>query len=120
MVKMVTFDTDAAAVAGTGIETASGETFFYSPLPKGMAIVDIYQTPGASLDNDADWTLFVDGMPTRYTWSAEELDPAAFAAAKGRLPSPITIRPGAQIQMRWAGQVAAQANQVKLLYELIR
>lgn len=117
MVKMVTFDTDAAAVAGVGIETLSTETFFISP---GMAIVDIFQTPGAALANDADWQLYVDGLPTRYTWTAEELDPVAMASSKGRLPSPIRISPGRLVQMRWAAQGAAQANRVKLMYELAR
>jgi len=114
MVKMVSFDTDAAAVAGVGIETLSGETFFISP---GMAIVDIFQTPGAVLANDGDWQLFVDGIGTRYLWTAEELDPVAFASAKGRLPTPITIRPGRLVQFQWAGQGAAQANRLKILYE---
>lgn len=114
MVKMVTFDTDAAATTGRGIETLSTETFFISP---GMHIVDIFQTPGAVLANDADWQLYIDGLPTRYVWTAEELDPVAMASAKGRLPTPISISPGRLVQMVWLGQVAAQANRVKLLYE---
>jgi len=119
MVKMVTFDTDAAAAAGVGIETLSGETFMLVP-GKGIGIVDVFQTPGAVLANDADWTLYIDGVATRYTWTAEELDPAAFAAAKGRLPSPIMVTPGRMLQMRWAGQAAAQANRVKVLFEQLR
>jgi len=111
---MVSFVTDAAAVAGVGAETLSGETFFISP---GMAITDIFQSPGAVLANDGDWTLQIDGLPTRFTWTAEELDPAAFAAAQGRLPTPITIRPGALVQMLWAGQGAAQLNTVKIVYQ---
>lgn len=114
VIGMVSFDTDAAAVAGAGQETLSGQTFFISP---GMAVTDIFQTPGAVLANDADWTLYVDGLPTRFNWTAEELDPAAFAAAGGRLPTPITIRPGALVQLMWAGQGVAQANRVKLLYQ---
>jgi len=114
MVKMVTFDTDAVAVTGRGIETLSLETFFIS---KGMAIVDIFQTPGALLANDADWQLYIDGLPTRLQWTAEELDPTAMASAKGRLPTPITIAPGRLVQMVWSGQGAAQANRVKVLYE---
>jgi len=111
---MVSFDTDGAAVAGAGAEVLSGQTFFISP---GMAITDIFQTPGAALANDADWTLYVDGLPTRFMWTAEELDPAAFAAAQGRLPTPITIRPGALVQLMWADQGAPQANRVKLVYQ---
>jgi len=94
----------------------STETFFVSP---GMSLVDIFQTPGAVLANDADWQLYIDGLPTRYLWTAEELDPTAFASAKGRLPTPINISPGRLVQMLWAGQVAAQANRVKLLYEQV-
>ena len=114
VIGMVSFATDAAAVAGMGAETLSGETFFISP---GMAITDIFQTPGAVLANDADWTLVIDGIATRFNWTAEELDPAAFAAAQGRLPTPITIRPGALVQLAWAGQGAAQANLVKVIYQ---
>lgn len=114
VIGMVSFETDAAAVAGVGAETLSEQGFFISP---GMAITDIFQTPGAVLANDADWTLWVDGIATRFNWTAEELDPAAFAAAGGRLPTPITIRPGALVQLMWAGQGAAQANVVKLLYQ---
>jgi len=114
VIGMVSFETDAAAVAGMGAETLSGETFFISP---GMHITDIFQTPGAAILNDADWTLYVDGLPTRFAWTAEELDPAAFAAAGGRLPSPISIRPGALVQLAWADQAVAQANIVKLLYQ---
>lgn len=113
---MVSFATDAAAVAGIGAETLSGETFFISP-QGGMAITDVFQTPGAVLANDGDWTLMIDGVATRFNWTAEELDPAAFAAAGGRLPTPITIRPGALVQMAWAGQGAAQANILKLMYQ---
>lgn len=117
MVEMLTFDTDAAATAGTGVETLSEETFFLSP---GMAIVDLFQTPGAVLANDADWQLFIDGIGTRYTWTAEELDPVAMASAKGRLPSSINISPGRMVQFRWTGQGAAQANRLKLMYERVR
>jgi len=117
MVKMVTFDTDAAAVAGRGAESLSLETFFISP---GMAITDIFQTPGAVLANDADWQLYIDGLPTRYQWTAEELDPVAMAGGKGRLSTPIMISPGRLVQMVWSGQGAAQANRVKLNYELAR
>lgn len=120
MVKMVTFDTDAAATSGTGTETLSGETFFIVPGPKGIAVIDVFQTPGAVLANDADWQLYIDGLPTRYQWTAEELDPTAFGSAKGRLPSPIMVTPSRMLQMRWSGQGAAQANRVKILYEQLR
>ncbi|GAI34023.1 unnamed protein product [marine sediment metagenome] len=117
MVDMVTFDTDAAAVAGRGAETLSLETFFISP---GMAILDLFQTPGAVLANDADWQMYIDGLPTRYQWTAEELDPVAMAGGRGRLPSSINISPGRLVQFRWAGQAAAQANRLKVLYERVR
>jgi len=117
MVEMVTFDTDAAAVDGVGIETLSEETFFISP---GMAIVDLFQTPGAVLANDADWQLFIDGIGTRYTWTAEELDPVAMASSKGRLPTSINISPGRLVQLRWMDQGAAQANRLKVMYERVR
>ena len=116
---MVTFDTDAVADAGTGIETLSGETFMLVP-GNGIGITDVFQTPGAVLNNDADWQLYIDGMPTRYLWTAEELDPVAFGSAKGRLPTPIMVTPGRMLQMRWSGQAAAQANRVKVLYEQLR
>jgi len=115
VIGMVSFDTVVAVgVAGAGVETLSGQTFFISP---GMAITDIFQTPGAVLANDADWTLYIDGLPTRFNWTAEELDPVAFAASGGRLPTSINIRPGALVQLMWAGQVAAQINRVKILYQ---
>jgi len=114
VIGMVSFQTDAAAVAGMGAELLSGETFFISP---GMHITDIFQTPGAAILNDADWTLTIDGIATRFAWTAEELDPVAFAAAGGRLPTPISVRPGALVQMAWANQAVAQANIVKLLYQ---
>ncbi|GAI44129.1 unnamed protein product, partial [marine sediment metagenome] len=43
VIGMVSFQTDAAAAAGMGTELLSGQTFFISP---GMAITDIFQTPG--------------------------------------------------------------------------
>lgn len=117
MVEMVTFDTDAAAAEGRGQETLSEETFFLSP---GMAVMDIFQTPGAVLNNDADWQLYIDGLPTRFQWTAEELDPVAMAGGKGRLPTTINISPGRLVQFRWSGQAAAQANRLKVLYERVR
>ena len=119
MTKMVTFDTDATATSGKGVETLSEETFMLIA-GKGIGITDVFQTPGAALANDADWQLYIDGMPTRYLWTAEELDPTAFGSAKGRLPTPIMVTPGRMLQMRWSGQVAAQANRLKILYEQMR
>lgn len=113
MVQQVNFRTDAAATAGRGIETLSLLTFFTSP---GMVITDIFQTTGVAVANDADWTLYVDGIATPYTWSHVELNPAN--VGRFQLKTGIRIRPGAKVQFVWA-QVAAQANTLKVLYEVI-
>ena len=113
MVQQVNFRTDAAAVAGRGIETLSLLTFFTSP---GMVIVDLFQTTGVAAANDADWTLYIDGIATSYTWSRVELNPAN--VGRFQLKSGISIRPGAKVQFVWA-QVVAQANTLKCMYEVI-
>lgn len=115
MARMASFDTDAAATTGFGADSLSLLTFLQEE--RGVAITDITQVAGAAINNDADWTIYVDGMATRYTWAAEELDPAS--VGRNRLLSPIRIHPRARIQLYWHGQAAAQANRVKIQYELI-
>jgi hypothetical protein len=114
MVKQVTFQTDGSATSGTGTEELTGETFFYSP---GMAIRDIFQTSSGTKANDADWALYVDGVQTRYGWTAEELNPANVGRSKILEISPIRIRPGALVQLKWSGQATAAANKLRILYD---
>lgn len=112
--KVISFVTDAAAVAGTGAELNSGS--LQVQFPRGIRILAIKQPAGAVLANDADWTLWVDYASTGMTWPAEALDPINDGGVKLG-PSGITVRPGAIIQMFWAGQGAAQANTVTVYYE---
>jgi len=113
MVKMVKFETDGSATSGTGKESLTGLEFFISP---GMQIIDIYQVSCGTVANDADWDLYVDGLQTPYGWNAEELDPTK-AARLTKLPTPIGIRPGARVQMKWSGQGSATSNTLTMLYE---
>jgi len=113
MAKFVTFQTDATAKAGTGTEELTGLSFIQEE--RGVAITDITQVTCGTLANDADWQLFVDGMATRYKWSAEELDPATIG--RNRLLSPIKVHPRAKIQFKWSGQTAAAANNLRIQYE---
>lgn len=112
--KVISFTTDAAAVAGFGAELNSG--VLQVQFPRGIRILAIKQALGAVLANDADWQLWVDYAATGMIWVAEALDPVNDGGVKLG-PTGITIRPGAIIQMAWAGQVAAQANVVTLYYE---
>jgi hypothetical protein len=119
MVNMLSVQTDAAATSGTGADLLSGLTFF--KFGHGIMIVDIYQTAGAVLANDADWTLYVNGKQTDWSWTAEELDPASSGRPVLRdMPTKgISIAPGRTIQLLWSGQGAAQANILRVLYEII-
>jgi len=83
-----------------------------------MALMDVFQTSCGTAANDADWTLYIDGIQTPYAWTAEELNPASVGRMK--LPSPITISPGRKVQFKWAGQGTAAVNTLKILYELMR
>lgn len=112
--KVLSFTTDGAAVAGFGAELNTGVA--QVRLPTGIKILAIKQAPGAVLANDADWQLWVDYAATGLIWVAEALDPAADGGVKLG-PSGITIRPGAAIQMAWLNQGAAQVNVVTLYYE---
>lgn len=114
--KVMSFITDAAAAAGTGAELNSGA--LQVQFPRGIRILAIKQAAGAVLANDADWTLWTNYASTGMTWVAEALDPINDGGVKLG-PTGITIRPGAIIQMFWAGQGAAQANAVTIYYEFI-
>jgi len=112
--KVLTFITDAAAVAGTGAELNSG--VLQIQFPKGIRILALKQAAGAVLANDADWTLWIDYASTGMTWVAEALNPINDGGVKLG-PTGIRVRPGAILQMFWAGQVAAQANAMTVYYE---
>lgn len=113
MAKMVTFQTDASATSGTGTEELTGLEFIQEE--RGVAITDITQVSCGTVANDADWQMYIDGMATRYKWSAEELDPTN--VGRNRLLSPIRIHPRAKIQFKWSGQAAAAANNLRIQYE---
>jgi len=114
--RVISFITDGVAAAGFGAELNTG--VLQVQFPRGIRLVALKQAPGAVLANDADWTLWVDYASTGMQWVAEALDPAADGGVKLG-PTGITIRPGAIIQMAWAGQVAAQANVITLYYEWV-
>lgn len=112
--RVMTFITNAAAVAGTGAELNSG--VLQVQFPKGIRILALTQALGAVLANDANWTLWIDYASTGMTWVNEVLNPINNGGVKLG-PTGITIRPGAVIQFFWAGQAAAQANQLQVSYE---
>ena len=114
--KVVSFTTDAAAVAGFGAEINSG--VLQVQFPRAIRILAIKQAAGAALLNDADWQLWVDYAATGMIWVAEALDPVNDGGVKLG-PSGITIRAGAIIQMAWLAQAVAQANVVTVYYEFI-
>ena len=113
---MISFQTDAAAVAGFGAELNTG--VLQVQFPKGVRILALKQAAGAVLANDADWALWVDYANTGMIWTAESLDPVNDGGVKLG-PSGITIRPGAIIQFAWLGQGAAQANVLTVYYDWI-
>ncbi len=112
--KVVSFVTDAAAVFGFGAEAISG--VLQVTFPRAIRIMALKQPAGAVLANDADWTLWANYASTAQAWTAEELDPINDGGVKLG-PSGITIAAYTPIQLAWAGQGAAQANQVTLYYE---
>lgn len=116
MAKFVTFQTDGSAKSGTGTEELTGLSFVQEE--QGVAITDITQVSCGTVANDADWQLYIDGMATRYKFTAEELDPTK--VGRNRLLSPITIHPRAKIQFKWSGQAAAASNNLRIQYELVR
>jgi len=115
MAKFASFQTDAVAVAGFAADVLT--TLLFMREERGIAITDITAVAGAVRANDADWTLWVDGQQTKYQFVAEEIDPAV--VGRNRLLSPIKIHPKALIQWAWAGQAVAQANILRIQYELI-
>lgn len=115
LAKMVTFQTDGANTSGIGTEELTSLTFIQEE--KGIAITDLTQVSTGTVANDADWQLFVDGVATRYKWTAEEIDPTT--VGRNRLLSPITIHPRAKVQMKWSGQAAAASNNLRIQYELV-
>ena len=72
-IKVMSFQTDAAAVAGFGAELNSG--VLQVQFPRGIRILAIKQAAGAVLANDADWQLWVDYAASGMIWTAESLDP---------------------------------------------
>ena len=112
--KVMSFVTDGAAVAGVGAEVNSGA--LQVTFPRMIRILAIKQPAGAVLANDADWTLWANYASTGQTWNAEALDPINDGGVKLG-PTGITINPLTPIHMAWAGQGAAQVNTVTLYYE---
>ena len=112
--RCMTFLTSGAAVAGTGAELNSG--VLQVQFPRGIRVLALKQAAGAVLANDANWTLWIDYASTGMTWVNEMLDPVNDGGVKLG-PTGITIRPGAIIQFFWAGQGAAQLNQLQVFYE---
>jgi len=113
MAKYVTFQTNATATSGTGTEELTGLSFLQEE--GAVFITDISQVSCGTVANDADWQMYIDGMATRYKWSAEELDPTK--VGRNRLLSPIKIHPRAKIQFKWSGQTVAAANNLRIQYE---
>jgi len=113
MAKFVTFQTDGAAKSGTATEELTSLTFMQEE--RGIAITDITQVSCGTVANDADWQLYIDGMATRYKWSAEELDPTN--VGRNRLITPIRVHPRAKIQFKWSGQATAGPNNLRIQYE---
>lgn len=111
--KLLSFVTDAAAVAGMGAELASGVA--QVQLPRAIRILAIKQPAGALLANDATWTLWVNYASTGQVFAPEALDPINDGGVKLG-PTGITVAAGGVIMMAWA-QAAAQANTVTIYYE---
>ena len=111
--KFVTFQTDGAAKSGTGTEELTGLSFMQEE--RGVAMTDITQVSCGTVANDADWQLYVDGMATRFKFTAEELDPTK--VGRNRLLSAIRIHPRAKIQWKWSGQGTAGPNNLRIQYE---
>ena len=111
--KVLSFLTDGAAVAGMGAELNSGA--LQVQLPRGIRILAVKQPTGLALANDAIWTLWVNYASTGQIFAAEALDPINDGGVKLG-PSGITVSPGAVIMMAWA-QAVAQVNTVTIYYE---
>jgi len=111
--KVLSFITDGAAVAGMGAELNSGAG--QVQLPRGIRILALKQPTGLALANDAVWTLWVNYASTGQIFAAEALDPINDGGVKLG-PTGITVSPGAVIMMAWA-QAVAQVNTVTIYYE---
>ena len=114
--KVISFETDAAAVAGFGAELNSGVAQVSFPFP--IRILAIKQAAGAVLANDSDWQLWVNLAATGQIWNNEALNPVNDGGVKLG-PDGITIQAFAIIQMAWLNQAAAQANVVNVYYQRI-
>ncbi len=112
--KVMSFVTDAAAVAGVGAELNSA--VLSVSFPYRIRILAIKQPAGAAVLNDADWQLWVNFAATGQIFTAESLDPVNDGGVKLG-PTGITIEAFATIQMFWLNQAVAQANQVTIYYE---
>ena len=110
----ITFATDAAAVAGVGVEQNSQQQVVR--FPYRIRILKIVQPAGAALLNDADWQLWVNYKYTGQLFLAEILDPVNDGGAKLG-PKGITIQAMGAIQMNWLNQAVAQANAVTVFFE---
>lgn len=108
--EQVVFLTDGSNTSGTGTEELSGESFWMAP--GNILIRDIFQTTCGTEANDGDWQLYIDGIATRYTFTAEELNPANV----GRPKWSIGITKGRMVQFKWSGQSAADNNKLKVLF----
>jgi len=111
----VTFQTDGANTSGTGTEELTGLSFWQEE--RGIEILDITQVSSGTVANDADWQLYIDGMATRYKWSAEEIDPTK--VGRNRLLEPIRISPRRKIQFMWSGQASAASNNLRIQYRYV-
>ena len=114
--KIISFITDAAAVAGFGAELNSG--VLQVSFPHAIRILAIKQPAGAAIGNDADWQLWVNLAATGQIWNNEALDPVNDGGVKLG-PDGITVQPFAIIQMAWLNQAVAQANVVNVYYQRI-
>lgn len=113
--KVMSFVTDAAAVAGVGAEVNSGAQQMY--FPYRIRILALKQPAGAAIANDANWNLWVNNADTGYIWLNESLDPVNDGGVKLG-PSGITIGANRAIQLNWLGQAVAQANVLEVYYEI--
>lgn len=116
--KVITFQTDAANVAGEGTEVLTGEAQIpiSSLSTRGIRILQLKQPAGAVLANDADWQMRRNRGLTGDAWLAESLDPVNGGGVDLR-PRGITVGPTGTIGFAWFGQGAAQANQLQVFYE---
>lgn len=109
---MKVFDTDGANVSGTATDNLTGLSF-WRPLTD-VLLEDLVQ-PSGTLANDADWTVYANGKQTDYQFQAEMLDPTNKLGVSV-VKDGIRIKAGTEVQFKWSGQVAAQANKLYVYY----